>query len=191
MQPAGFRKFTGFMAIGVAGAALFAASPALAAPFAATAISGAAPYTMALGAAGFGLVATLLALKWRREAEVAQLDASEKLGAMRAALDEFEGLLAGMPEVTIIWRDTGIEPSVIGPITALLPGENRPHAVLEFRSWLEDEAARALAGRLTDLRIEGRVFETSVTARDGRIIRATGRLVGGAAMWTPRSRVRI
>ena len=182
MQPAGFRKFTGFVSVGVAGAALLAASPALAAPFAATAISGAAPYTMALGAAGFGLVATLLALKWRREAEAAQLDASEKLGAMRAALDEFEGLLAGMPEVTIIWRDAGIEPSVIGPITALLPGENRTHAVLEFRSWLEDEAARALAARLTDLRIEGRVFETSVTARDGRIIRATGRLVGGAAV---------
>lgn len=137
---------------------------------------------MMLGAAGFGLVASLLALKWRREAEAARRDSGERLGAMRAALDEFESLLAGMPEVTIIWRDSGIEPAVLGPISTLLPGEGRPHSVLEFRTWLEDDAARDLAARLTDLRIEGRVFETSVTARDGRIIRATGRLVGGAAV---------
>ena len=182
MQPARFRKLTGFVSVCAATSALFSASPALAAPFSAAAFSEAAPYAMMLGAAGFGLVAALLALKWRREAEAARRDAGEKLGAMRAALDEFESLLAGMPEVTVIWRDTGIEPAVIGPISTLLPGETRAHAVLEFRSWLEEDAARDLAARLTDLRIEGRVFETSVTARDGRIIRATGRLVGGAAV---------
>lgn len=182
MQPARFRKLAGFVSVCAATSALFAASPALSAPLAASALSGAAPYAMVLGAAGFGLVAGLLALKWRREAEAARSETGEKLGAMRAALDEFESLLAAMPEVTIIWRDTGIEPAVIGPVTTLLPGETRAHSVLEFRSWLEDEAARELAGRLTDLRIEGRMFETSVTARDGRIIRATGRLVGGAAV---------
>ncbi|HWJ89261.1 MAG TPA: ATP-binding protein [Pelagibacterium sp.] len=170
------------MSVSVATSALFAASPALAAPLATITMSGATPYAMMLGAAGFGLVATLFAVKWRREADAARFDAGKKLGTMRAALDEFESLLAGMPEVTVIWRDTGIEPSVIGPVAALLPGETRAHAVLEFRTWLEDEAARALATRLTDLRIEGKVFETSVTARDGRIIRATGRLVGGAAV---------
>ena len=182
MQPARFRTFTGFVSVCAATSALLAAAPALAAPIAASTVSGAAPYALMLGAAGFGLVAALLAVRWRREAEAARHDAGERLGAMRAALDEFETLLAGMPEVTIIWRDTGIEPAVIGPISTLLPGETRAHAVLEFRAWLEDDAARDLAARLTDLRIEGRVFETSVTARDGRIIRATGRLVGGAAV---------
>ncbi|RDE09395.1 sensor histidine kinase [Pelagibacterium lacus] len=188
MQPAGFRKRAGVAALSATGLVL--ASPVLAspiAPLAATSLSAAAPYAITLGAAGFALVSALLALKWRREADAARADSGERLGAMRAALDEFETLLAGMPEVTIIWRDTGIEPSVLGPVSALLPGETRPQAVLEFRTWLDPEAARELAARLTDLRIEGRMFETSVTARDGRIVRATGRLVGGTAVVRLRS----
>lgn len=187
MQPARFRKHTGFVAICAGCAALTTVTPALGAPILAASMSGVAPYALMLGAAGFGLMGSMMALRWRREAEAARADASERVGAMRAALDEFETLLSGMPEVTIIWRDTGIEPAVLGPISSLLPGENRAHAVLEFRSWLEDDAARSLAARLTDLRIEGKVFETSVTARDGRIIRATGRLVGGAAVVRLRS----
>lgn len=182
MQPAGFRKLAGFLALSAAPVALVAASPALAAPLAMGSMTGAAPYAIAFGAAGFGVLASLLALKWRRQAEAAQHASAERLGAMRAALDEFEMLVAGMPEVTILWRDAGLEPAVLGPVTALLPGETRGDAVLDFRAWLEADAARELAGRLTDLKIEGRVFETAITARDGRIIRATGRLVGGAAV---------
>jgi signal transduction histidine kinase len=101
---------------------------------------------------------------------------------MRAALDEFETLLAGMPEVTILWKDAGLEPSVLGPVPTLIPGETRNAAVLDFRTWLDADAARELANRLTDLRIEGKVFETSVTARDGRVIRCAGRLVGGTSV---------
>lgn len=182
MQPAGFRKLAGFLALSAAPIALIAASPALASPLSSGSMAGAAPYAIALGAGGFGVLAALLALKWRRQAEAAQQASAERLGAMRAALDEFEMLVAGMPEVTILWKDAGFEPAVLGPVTALLPGETRGDAVLDFRSWLEADAARELAGRLTDLKIEGRVFETAITARDGRIIRATGRLVGGAAV---------
>jgi hypothetical protein len=85
MQPARFRKLTGFVSVCAATSALFAASPALSAPLAASALSGAAPYAMMLGAAGFGVVAALLALKWRREADAAQSEAAERLGAMRVA----------------------------------------------------------------------------------------------------------
>ena len=143
MQPARFRKHTGFVAICAGCAALTTVTPALGAPILAASMSGVAPYALMLGAAGFGLMGSMMALRWRREAEAARADASERVGAMRAALDEFETLLSGMPEVTIIWRDTGIEPAVLGPISSLLPGENRAHAVLEFRSWLEDDAARS------------------------------------------------
>ena len=94
MQPARFRKLTGFVSVSAAASVLLVASPALSAPLVTAAISGAAPYAMMLGTAGFGLVAALLALKWRREAEAARRDSGERLGAMRAALDEFESLLA-------------------------------------------------------------------------------------------------
>jgi len=182
MSPAGFRKLTGFLVLSAAPVALAAASPALAAPLASATVTAFAPYAVALGAAGFGLVAAILALRWRREAEQAQQKSAEQLGAMRAALDEFEMLVSGMPEVTIIWKDTGLDPEVLGPVSALLPGETRHDAVLDFRSWLDSGPALDLAERLTDLRIEGKVFETTLSARDGRIIRATGRLVGGTAV---------
>src|SRR5690606_1945930 len=42
--------------------------------------------------------------------------------------------------------------------------------------------AQDLAERLTDLRIEGKQFEISLPARSGEVIRAAGRLVGGAAV---------
>jgi len=112
MQPAGFRKLTGFLALSAASTALIAASPALAAPLLTTTIAGFAPYAVTVGAAGFGLVATLLALKWRREADAANVQASEKLASLRAALDEVETLVAGMPEVSILWKDSGLEPVV-------------------------------------------------------------------------------
>lgn len=182
MKPAGFRKRSGFVVLSTAPIALLAASPALATPVISANAMATAPYAIAVGAAGFGFVATLMAARWRRRAEIASQSNLERLSEMRAALDEFEMLLAGMPEVTILWKDTGLEPSVLGPVPSLIPGEARPDAVLDFRSWLDADAARELANRLTDLRIEGKVFETSVTARDGRIIRCTGRLVGGTAV---------
>lgn len=182
MKPAGFRKLSGFVVLSAAPIALIAASPALAAPVISANMMATAPYAVALGAAGFGLVATMMAARWRREAEAASLTGAERLGEMRAALDEFETLLAGMPEVTILWKDTGLEPSVLGPVPTLIPGETRNAAVLDFRTWLDADAARELANRLTDLRIEGKVFETSITARDGRVIRCAGRLVGGTAV---------
>lgn len=182
MKPAGFRKLSGFVVLSAAPVALIAASPALAAPVISANVMASAPYAIALGAAGFGLVATMLAARWRREADDARRMSAERLGEMRAALDEFETLLAGMPEVTILWKDTGLEPSVLGPVPTLIPGETRESAVLDFRTWLDADAARELANRLTDLRIEGKVFETSVTARDGRVIRCAGRLVGGTAV---------
>ncbi|WP_164730614.1 sensor histidine kinase [Pelagibacterium montanilacus] len=158
------------------------ATPALAAPITSAAMTSLAPYAVALGAGGFGVAATLLAFRWRRRAELAEQRSAGRLGAMRAALDDFETLLSGMPEVTVVWKDAGIEPSVLGPITSLLPGHSRPESVLDFRSWLEEGPARDLAERLTDLRIEGRVFEISLPTRDGRVVRAAGRLVGGAAV---------
>ncbi|WP_196260053.1 ATP-binding protein [Pelagibacterium limicola] len=170
------------MALSAAPVAVLAASPALATPVISANVVNAAPYAIALGAAGFGLVATFMAARWRRAADLANASTAERLGEMRAALDEFETLLAGMPEVTILWKDTGLAPSVLGPVPALIPGETRPETVLDFRSWLDADAARELADRLTDLRIEGKVFETSITARDGRIIRCAGRLVGGSAV---------
>ena len=71
MQPAGFRKLTGFMALSATPVVIAAASPALAAPIAAGSMASAAPYALALGATGFGVLSALLALKWRRDADAA------------------------------------------------------------------------------------------------------------------------
>lgn len=182
MHPAGFRKPTGFVALCTSTLAMVSASPALSAPLSEASIVSVAPYAIALGAAGFGIAATLMAAKWRRIAETAHRQSTERLGAMRAALDDFETLVSGMPEVSIIWKDAGLEPLILGPVGEILPGETRPEAILDFRSWLEMGPAKDLAERLTNLRIDGHTFEISVPARDGRVIRAAGRLIGGTAV---------
>lgn len=182
MRPAEFRKLTGFVTLAAPPLSLLAASPALSAPLVSASLSSAAPYAIALGATGFGIVASLLALKWRGAADRVERHAAVRLRSMRAALDEFETLLSGMPEVTIVWRDNGLEPAVLGPISVLRPGETRPDSVLNFREWLDAGPAQDLAERMTELKIEGRQFEMALPARDGQVIRVTGRLVGGAAV---------
>jgi hypothetical protein len=69
MMPDYFRNRWGFAGLNVASVALFSATPALSAPLSAAQVTGMTPLTIALGAIGFGLVASALVRRAHRRGE--------------------------------------------------------------------------------------------------------------------------
>ncbi|HEY8595287.1 MAG TPA: ATP-binding protein [Devosiaceae bacterium] len=182
IQPVSYRIEKGLHALLAAPAVLGLPSSAQAASFQSAQLAGTAPTAIALGAVAFGVAATFLAIRYRRQTEEIRKTADSSILELRAALDEFETVLAGMPEVTVIWHEPGGEPRVFGRIAEVLPLAKQARSVLDLASWLDDADANALARRLAELRVEGKGFDLTVTSRDGRSVRAAGRVLGAAAV---------
>lgn len=179
MAPERFR-----ISLGVAGlfsslAALSVASPALAQGINVTTLMGAAPLTIAVGAGAFGLLAIALIRKLLRDNHEAHDRAQDQIAGLRALVDEYEALLSGSRELVVLWSDRSSGPRILGQSSVLLPAGRRPETILDFASWLGDAAADEIAGALEGLKVRGRGFERSLVARDGRLIRASGWVMGG------------
>ncbi|MBK8084987.1 MAG: PAS-domain containing protein [Devosia sp.] len=116
-----------------------------------------------------------------REGRQARLRAADQIAGLRALVDQYEALLSATRELVVLWTDTGEGPRFLGQPGALLPPGRRPEAVLDFASWLTDADADDLATAIEGLRVGGRGFETSLTARDGRQVRAVGSVLGNGA----------
>lgn len=182
MQPERFRKRIGFAVLCSAPATLLSAVPALAAsntPFGLS--SSAAPIAIALGAGAFAVLAMMVLRGMTRDGRAAQAIAQDQVAGLRALVDEYEALLAGPREATILWTASG-EPKFLGQHAAILPEASRPQALLDFPSWLDAGDAHRLVEALTRLRREGQGFEFSLKARTGRLLRASGWVLGGGAV---------
>ena len=140
MVPGYFRSRTGFAAIAAAPIALFSAAPALAQGISPSGLIGVAPLAIALGAGAFVLIATAVVRRALRDGRRQTRRASEQVAALRALLDEYEALLSGAREATIVWNERISGPRIMGQAAALLPAGRRPEAILDFSMWLVDEA---------------------------------------------------
>ena len=184
MQPERFRGRLGFALCGAAPLTLFSAAPALSQGLNSSNLMGTVPIAIALGAGAFALLALALGRRVLREGNDAQKRSAEQVANLRSMVDDYEALLSGTGEVTVVWgsRSTGT-PKFLGPASAVLPSGRRIEAILDFSSWLEDTDAKTLAAKVTDLRHGGQGFDLMFTARDGRQMRAMGWALGaGAAM---------
>lgn len=182
MRPVRFRNRRGFAAIQAAPLALFSAAPALSAPFVSAQITDAAPVAIALGALGFGLLASYLVRRAHRQnAEVTER-AYQQMAEMRAELDLTTGILDGLSELTIMWRDNNTAPSVYGQAELLLPGGSDAGSVTDFRNWLTPTDGAQLTGLVTRLKTAAKSFDVSLVSLDGRLTRISGRVLGGAAV---------
>jgi signal transduction histidine kinase len=138
---------------------------------------GAVPLTIALGAGGFALIAMLLVRSMKQDRRLALHRASSQVASLRALVDDYEALLSSPQEITIVW--SGREaPQFFGPASAVLPEGRRVEAVLDFASWLNAADADAIVERVADLRNGGQSFDTLLSARDGRHVRAQGWALG-------------
>ena len=173
MRPDGFRTRLGFALCGAATLTLLTAVPSLAQGLSSSQLMGAVPLAVALGAGAFAMLAIALIRSIRRDGQLARHKASGQIASLRALVDDYEALLSSASEITIVW--TGREaPQFFGPASAVLPQGRRVEAVLDFEDWLNPGDAGSLTERLAGLRTNGQGFDTLVTARDGRNIRAQG-----------------
>ncbi|GGF35865.1 two-component sensor histidine kinase [Youhaiella tibetensis] len=188
MVPEDFRKRRGFALraaplLVAAPIAIFAATPALAQAgnaYTASALVGALPLAIAIGAGAFALMAMVALRNTKRDNRLNQSRTSEQISGLRALVDEYEALLAGTRELTVLWSEAASEPKFLGQAAAVLPPGRRAETVLNLHSWLPPEEAATLAKVLEALRVDGQGFDMGVTSSDGRQLRATGWVLGGA-----------
>ncbi|MBO9590216.1 PAS-domain containing protein [Devosia sp.] len=158
------------------------AVPAFAQGASTTNLGGIVPVAVVLGAGGFALVAVSALRKLSRDGRKAQRQSQEQIADLRALVDDYENLIGGSRELTVIWPEQpGTPPRLLGQAAAVLPPGRQPQSVLNFDTWLSGSEADNLAQLVEQLRVEGRPFNASVKALDGRLIRATGWLAGGGA----------
>ena len=178
MAPDHFRKHWGFALRAAAPLTLLTAVPALAQGPQTASFAGAAPLAIAAGAGAFALLALAVIRTTLAEGKAARRRAAEQIAGLRALVDEYEALLSGTREVTVLWTDDSA-PKLLGQAAAVLPVGRQPESVLNFQSWLTGADAERLARLLEDLRVHGHAFTASLTALDGRVIRANGWVLGG------------
>ncbi|MCS6762512.1 MAG: PAS-domain containing protein [Candidatus Devosia symbiotica] len=140
--------------------------------------AGAAPIAIAAGAGAFVLLSMAMIRIMMVDGKAARYKAAEQIAGLRALVDEYEALLSGTREVTVLWTDDDA-PKLLGQAAAVLPVGRQPESVLNFQSWLNGADAERLARLLEDLRVHGHAFAVSLNALDGRLIRANGWVLGG------------
>lgn len=182
MRPERFRRRLGFALCGAAPLTLFTAAPALSQGLNASNLVGSVPLAVALGAGAFALLAMIVVRKLIRDGRTNSKRSGEQVASLRAMVDDYEALLSGTGEITVVWSGrTG--PKFLGPANSVLPGGRRVEAILDFPSWLNDADSRTITTRLAELRGGGQAFDLLFTAKDGRQMRAMGWPLGaGAAM---------
>lgn len=182
MAPDQLRKHWGFAGIASAPITLMMAVPAFAQGASTANLGGIVPVAVVVGAGGFALVAVTLLRTLTRDGRLAQRKANEQIADLRALVDDYENLIGGSRELTVIWPEQpGLPPRLLGQAAAVLPPGRQPQSVLNFDTWLSGSEADRLALLVEKLRVEGRAFSASVNALDGRLVRATGWLAGGGA----------
>lgn len=182
MAPDHFRKHWGFALLATAPLTLMTAVPALAQGITPANFVGAAPLAVAAGAGAFALLAMAVVRTMLVNGKVARHRAGEQIASLRALVDEYEALLSGTREVTILWTENNDgQAKLLGQASAVLPIGRQPESVLNFPSWLSAGDADKLARLLEDLRVHGHAFGVSLNALDGRLIRANGWVLGGGA----------
>ena len=179
MGPETFRIRWGFGGCATSAMTLLSASPALAQGLNASMAVGAVPLFVALGAGAFALIAMALLRRMLRDNKASRARATEQIAHLRALVDEYEALLSGTREITVLWTENAEGPKFLGQSAVILPPGSRPEAILDFAAWLPDADAANLAHALGDLKANGRGFDISLNDRGGQLIRASGWVLGG------------
>jgi signal transduction histidine kinase len=181
MAPDHFRKHWGFACAVSVPATVLTTLPVLAQGTNPATMMGTAPLAIAAGAGGFALLAMAVVRTMLRDGKAERRRAAEQISGLRALLDEYEALLSGTREVTVLWSQDGTAPKLLGQASAILPPGRQPESLLNLESWLSPAAANRLAQLIEDLRVHGHAFSSGIEARDGRQLQASGWVLGGGA----------
>jgi len=180
MGPGSFRNDWRFAGCSAAALTLATAFPAEASPLTSTVTTN-LPLAIALGAAGFAVLGVIAFRRVVQQSRLANEQANRHIGGLRAQLDEYEALLSGAREVTVLWGERGAAPRIFGPTTELLPPGKRPEVILDYGVWLDGAAVPALVRAVEALRSRGESFALDLRGRDGRLLRVSGAVLSNGA----------
>jgi len=172
-----FRKRSGFVGL-AAVCVLLLSTPAYAQSLTSSQWFGAAPLVIAIGAALFALIAMSVVRSLVKRDEIVRVAANGHISMLRSAVDDYEALLSGLPEITVMWTPGSPAPRVLGQVNAVMPQDADPDQLFEFRSWLTPESSQMLGLALQALRNDGVTFEEILKTREGRGLRASGWVLG-------------
>ena len=181
MRPDGFRRRLGFALCGAAPLTLLTAAPAISQGLTSSTLVGAVPLAIALGAGAFALLALTVVRRMIHDGRRAERRAAGQVASLRALVDDYEALLSGGKEITVVWSGKAGGPKFLGQPGAVLPAGRRPDAILDYRSWLGEADAATMAEAVTALRSRGHSFDLMLMAADGRQMRAMGWPLGSGA----------
>jgi signal transduction histidine kinase len=182
MAREGFRQRLGFALAGAGVVTLATAAPAISQGLGAASLISAAPLAIALGVGGFGLLGLMVVRTMLREGRQAQQRAQGQIATLRALLDDYEALLSGSGEITIVWSNRNAGPKYFGAASAVLSPGRRMEAILDFGSWLDTADAEKLGTAVKTLRSGGQGFDMAARALDRREVRLIGRSLGAGAV---------
>ena len=120
MAPDRLRKHWRFALLASAPFTLMTAVPAFAQGASTANLGGIVPVAVVLGAGGFALVAVTLLRKLLRDGRMAQRQARGQIADLRALVDDYENLIGGSRELTIIWPESQV--SKLSTLCAWRPG---------------------------------------------------------------------
>ncbi|MEP7240254.1 MAG: PAS-domain containing protein [Devosia sp.] len=169
---------------------LLAGVPALGQGLGSSGVVGAMPLAIALGAGAFAMLGIAVARNLIRRGRQLQERAQQQVASLRALVDDYEALLAGAGEITVIWGGRGMRPKVLGSASATLPEGRRVETVLDFGAWLAEADADTLAAAVKLLRNDGQGFDLALTGRDGRTLEAVGWPLGAGSALRVRPQAR-
>src|SRR6185312_7494908 len=129
----------------------------------------------------FAVLATVVLLRTRSQAERIESAARDQAMTLTAEVDRLKTLLLSEPQVLVAWTAAEDAPEIFGDTSIVATG-NVPERVLAFGTWLEPAAAQRIQHAVDELRGDGRGFVMTLTSLAGRALQAEGRAVGGRAV---------
>lgn len=182
MAPDRLRKHRGFAILASTPLTLSTAAPAWAQGISTASLGGIAPIAVAVGAGCFAILAVTVVRTMLKENRAARRRDKERIAGLRALVDDYENLIAGNREITIVWtHEAGVPPRLLGQTNAILPAGRPPETILDFYTWLNTADASRLSRLVEDLRVRGEAFTASFPYSDGRQVKVNGWITGGGA----------
>ena len=135
-----------------------------------------------VGTAIFAILSVVALALARDRAETENATLRTEVAELKATVDRAEALLGGEEQCFVAWTNPDERPLVVGALAAAVHAPQAPADFVNFRQWLEPESALHLDQLVARLRDRGASFREVVTARSGRLVEATGRTVGSAAV---------
>jgi signal transduction histidine kinase len=136
---------------------------------------------LTLGVLAFAVSTAILLVRTRARAARREAAYRDEIAALKVQNDRAATLLLAEPQVIVAWVAASDAPEIVGDATLVAPAD-APHRVLAFGTWLDAEQAFVLEHAVDALRADGASFAMALTTVAGRLIEASGRVIGGRAV---------